>query len=48
MAWRRTGDKPLPEPMMTQFTDAYTVAPGGDELTLAIAIHPTEHGMTKF
>ena len=21
-AWRRTGDKPLPEPMMTQFTDA--------------------------
>ena len=23
MAWRRTGDKPLPEPMITQFTDAY-------------------------
>ena len=23
MAWRRIGDKPLPEPMMTQFTDAY-------------------------
>ena len=23
MAWRRTGDKPLPEPMKTQFTDAY-------------------------
>ena len=23
MAWRRTGDKPLPEPMMTQFNDAY-------------------------
>ena len=23
MAWRRTGDKSLPEPMMTQFTDAY-------------------------
>ena len=22
MAWRRTGDKPLPEAMMTQFTDA--------------------------
>ena len=22
MAWRRTGDKSLPEPMMTQFTDA--------------------------
>ena len=23
MAWRRTGDKPLPEPVMTQFTDTY-------------------------
>ena len=23
MAWRRTGDKPLPEAMMIQFTDAY-------------------------
>ena len=23
MAWRRTGAKPLPEPMLTQFTDAY-------------------------
>ena len=23
IACRRTGDKPLPEPMMTQFTDAY-------------------------
>ena len=23
MAWRRTGDKPLPEPVMTQFTDVY-------------------------
>ena len=23
MVCRRTGDKPLPEPMMTQFTDAY-------------------------
>ena len=22
-AWRRTGAKPLPEPMLTQFTDAY-------------------------
>ena len=21
MAWRRTGDKPLPEPMLTQFND---------------------------
>ena len=23
MAWRRKGDKPLHEPMMTQFNDAY-------------------------
>ena len=23
MAWRRTGDEPLSEPMLTQFTDAY-------------------------
>ena len=23
MAWRWTGDKSLPEPMLTQFTDAY-------------------------
>ena len=23
MAWHRTGDKPLPEAMMSQFTDAY-------------------------
>ena len=23
MAWRRPGDKPLSEPMLTQFTEAY-------------------------
>ena len=23
MAWRRTGDKPLPETLLTDFTDAY-------------------------
>ena len=23
MAWRQTGDKPLPEPILTQFADAY-------------------------
>ena len=23
MAWRRSGDKPLSEPTLTQFTDAY-------------------------
>ena len=26
MAWRRTGDKPFPGPMMTQFIDAYSAA----------------------
>ena len=31
MAWCWTGNKPLPGPMMTQFTDIY-VALGGDEL----------------
>ena len=30
MAWRRTGDKPLPEPMLTWLTD---VALAEDELT---------------
>ena len=24
MAWLQTGDKPLPEPILTQFTDTYT------------------------
>ena len=23
MAWRQTGDKPIPEPMMTHYTDTY-------------------------
>ena len=31
MAWHQTGDKSLPEPMMTQFNDAY-VSPGLNEL----------------
>ena len=25
MAWRRTGDKPLPAAMLTQFTDTYII-----------------------
>ena len=29
MAWRRTGDKPLPETMFKQFTDAYSRHCGG-------------------
>ena len=32
MVWRRAGDKPLPKPMMAQFTDAYMRHMGGDEL----------------
>ena len=31
MAWHRTDDKPLSEPMLTQFTDAY-MAFGGNRL----------------
>ena len=27
MAWRRTGDKPLPEQMLTKFTDVYLRRP---------------------
>ena len=32
MAWRRTGDKPLPEPMLTQFIGGIYATLGGDEL----------------
>ena len=32
MAWRRIGDKPLSEPMLTWFDDAYMQHLGGDEL----------------
>ena len=28
MVWQETGAKPLPEPMLTQTTDAYIVFPG--------------------
>ena len=34
MASRRPGDRPLSEPMLTQFTDAYMRHSGGDELNL--------------
>ena len=33
MAWRRIGDKPLSEPMLTRFTWRIYAALGGDELT---------------
>ena len=36
MAWRRTGDKPLPEPMMTQLIDAYICVIRGDELLIKL------------
>ena len=35
MAWRRIGDKPLSEPVLIQFTDAYMRHLGGDELIRA-------------
>ena len=34
MAWRRIGDKPLPESMPIQFTDAYMRHKGGNKLSL--------------
>ena len=34
MAWHQTCNKPLPESILTQFTDAYHICgTGGDELT---------------
>ena len=36
MAWRRTGDKPLPEPMLTQFTDAYIGSDGKNSFIVKI------------
>ena len=33
LACRQTGDKPLPEPMLTQFTDAYMRHLRGGKLT---------------
>ena len=33
MAWRRTGDRPLPEPMITKYTDAYIWHFGGEKPT---------------
>ena len=39
MAWRLTGGKPLPEPMLTQFTDAYMQQHyGEDELRLFLVL----------
>ena len=42
MAWRRTGDTPLPEPMKNQFTDIYA-AQGGDELKWGTGIATSNH-----
>ena len=36
MAWRRTGDKPLLEPMLTQFTDAYICDTRGREVNYVV------------
>ena len=33
MAWHRTGEKPLSESMLTQFTDAYIRHYGGNKIT---------------
>ena len=36
MAWRRIGDMPLSEAMLTSFTDAYIWGTMGDELIFLI------------
>ena len=46
MAWRRTGDKPLPEPMMTQFSNTYVSPSLHDWIGLDMFnddTRPTEH-----
>ena len=45
VVWRRIGDKPLPEPMMTQFTDAYMLH-WGDELIHIPPVHTYMHRWT--
>ena len=46
MAWRRIGDKPLSEPIMTQFTDAYMRYWGG-WVKLMGKLASTSQGKTK-
>ena len=46
MAWLWSGDKPLSEPMLTQFTDAIYAALGGDELIGGIQLFFSN--ITKF
>ena len=43
MAWRRSGNKPLPEPMMAQFTDAYMCHPASMILVAVSAISQQTH-----
>ena len=40
MAWRRSGDKPLSTPMLTQFTDAYMWHSGEMSWTLSHPVYP--------
>ena len=54
MAWRRAGDKPLPETIHTQFTDIYTglgvdelihlAGPDNDNICIAFGIGLTPKG----
>ena len=46
MTWRRTGDKPLHEPMLTQFTDAY-IRPLG-EISSELQFNKAEVQMRTF
>ena len=45
MAWRRPGDKPLSEPMLTQLTDAY-MGTRGRWVKLLACVHPAFVNLT--
>ena len=48
MAWRHPGDKPLSEPMVTQFTDAYTVYPKNYACGFCFAVLCCGYTLTDF
>ena len=48
MAWRRIGDKPLSEPMLTRFTDAYIDASQGRDEFYSTYTHMWLSGVPDF
>ena len=47
MVWYRIGDKPLSEPMLNRFTDAYICGTSGDELKVPHTITTAKQCTTK-